>query len=364
MPRFSWTVHLGRWAGVPVQVHLLFLIFVLFIFGLEWHFVSAHPSVYGIGLAALGAVFFSVLLHEIAHAFTAICLGGQVKDLVLVPWGGASRIEVSENPKIRMMVVAAGPIVNLALFVVGALILVGAGQETLGDLMNPTMRFRKSGVGMEMLVTKMVTWVNFQLFVVNLLPVYPFDGSRFLRAAIKARQPLVSNLSLETILIAVGIGTGVLFFAAAFFLRDYNVGLVQPVWLVLVGAGIILIFSARYSFHVQMEQREFARIEDEVVEWTEQPLFEDDASADTLVYEQQPPHFLSHPDKDVISQWLEEHKSGSEQAERSVEQGEEKRVDTILEKLHHQGIDALTEDERSFLDRISKQYRRRREARS
>ncbi len=66
----------------------------------------------------------------------------------------------------------------------------------------------------------------------------------------------------------------------------------------------------------------------------------------------------------MISDWLKDQRSKSENAERSIELEEERQVDRILEKLHRKGIEALSDEERAFLNRISLQYRRRRELRS
>ena len=361
MPRFSWTVQIGRWSGIPIQIHLFLLLTLACIFGLEWHFVRAHPTVHSLGIAACGVLFLSVLAHEMAHAFTAVCLGGRVREIVLTPWGGDSHIEIANVPSIRMAVASAGPFVNFIFCLMGAFILIAAGQEPLVDLVNPTMQFTIVGVEMDMLLVKLATWINFQLLFINLLPVYPFDAGSFLRSAFIRWRPMSTQLWRETVLLGLGIATGLMCFVAAFLLRDYNVGLVQPTWCAFVCCGVIAIFLARYSFHHEMEQEAFPASETSV-KWVDGPEYEEEL--DDYQDDPKAPHFLTNSEEDLISRWLEEHKSSSELVERSIEQDEEKRVDAILEKLHHQGIDALSEEERSFLERISRQYRRRRELRS
>lgn len=118
-------------------------------------------------------LFVCVLLHELGHALTALHFGVRTPDITLLPIGGVARLErIPEEPRQELLIAIAGPLVNVVIAGVLLLILRGqAGFSELRDLSNP-------GVA---LMAKLAS-VNIFLVLFNLIPAFPMDGGRILRA--------------------------------------------------------------------------------------------------------------------------------------------------------------------------------------
>jgi Zn-dependent protease len=155
----SWK--LGRVAGIDLYLHSTFLLLPLWI-------------VMGMGgglemLAIVGLTFGCVVLHELGHALMARRYGIATADITLYPIGGVARLErMPRSAGPELAIALAGPAVNLA--IAGAL---WALIEVLGPL------FFNNVLGL--LLVQMM-WINVGLLIFNMLPVFPMDGGRVLRA--------------------------------------------------------------------------------------------------------------------------------------------------------------------------------------
>jgi Zn-dependent protease len=164
---------LFRVGGVPIVAHWT-LIVLLTAFA-AW--VGAREGVVGAvhALALVAALLGSVLWHEGGHAWVATRLGLRIESVLLLPFGGATRVEHTwVTPRVDAVVSAAGPAASLLL---GAVAL-GVGRATA---------WRDA---------EMIGWVNLGLGVFNLLPAFPMDGGRVLRAALVGRMGLVRATSV------------------------------------------------------------------------------------------------------------------------------------------------------------------------
>lgn len=186
-----WSLRIGRVAGISIFVHVTFLLLPLWI--AFTHYSERQNWVD----AASGALFILVLfgivvLHELGHALTARRFGIQTRDITLLPIGGVARLErIPENPKQELLVALAGPAVNVCLAVL-LFAIVAAGSELSS--------FAQIGMpGGEFLVTLM--WVNVALALFNLIPAFPMDGGRVLRALLALRISYLRATNL-----AAGIG--------------------------------------------------------------------------------------------------------------------------------------------------------------
>ena len=111
-----WSLSLGRWWGVPVYLHIFFLLSAL----LALAFTLPEPDLVSAGLMMVGVLLWLVsLLHEVGHSLAAIRVGGKVDAVVLGPVGGLISPRVPDEPEIHLFVALAGPIVHLLLAVVG-----------------------------------------------------------------------------------------------------------------------------------------------------------------------------------------------------------------------------------------------------
>ena len=353
--KFSWSLSIGRWFGVPLRIHLLFLLFAMLVCCVEWHFVRNGPEP-GTGVATILLLLGGVLIHELSHVLVALNVGGQVKQMTLMPWGGSSEWELPESPKARLLVHSAGLMANAGLFGICALISMQAGRIGLWELVNPMVPHSLIP-GSAISIVHIAAWVNFQLFIVNLIPVYPFDAGQIVRNLLVTFFPQAGRAKIESGVLALGTMVSIALIVSAWFLRDVNAGPLQPTWFVLLSAGTILFFSTRYGLFVEEHSQHNAMLPEDMDYlgslYEEHGMFAD--------YELDDDGIDPHDDEEMISQWLQEKQEAREQLEREIEQEEERQVDSILKKLHNSSVEELTEDERAILYRVSARYRRRRQ---
>src|SRR5438876_1339774 len=169
----SWSLPIFRVAGIQLRIHVTFLLLI------GWLAVGYYAE--GGSAAAAGRVFFilllflCVVLHEFGHAFAAKAFVINTPDITLLPIGGVERLErMPEEPVQELIIAVAGPLVNVAI----ALGLFVAGG--FHALLNPS---NVEGGG---LVAQLLT-INIMLVLFNLLPAFPMDGGRVLRALLATR---------------------------------------------------------------------------------------------------------------------------------------------------------------------------------
>ena len=191
----SWSLNIGTIAGTAVRVHVTFLLFLGWIFAASW--VAGGADAAWQGLAFLVLLFACVVAHEFGHIFTARAFGVSTPDVTLLPIGGVARLErIPEEPYEEFLVAIAGPLVNVAIAV--ALILIAGARVNAGDL-----------YAVESPHTSMIdrlAAVNLFLAVFNMIPAFPMDGGRVLRALLAARMGYVRATE-----IAAFIGQGFAF---------------------------------------------------------------------------------------------------------------------------------------------------------
>lgn len=178
---------IGRLFGIQLRVHVLF---VYLSAGLI--FLGASKGS-GITTAAfLGMLVVLVLLHELGHARVAQHFGVTVVDIVLWPLGGMARMSaLPEEPRVEGLVAIAGPLVNLTLAALGSLGLLLIDQLQLIELteqlenVNP---LEGQLVGLQSILALFVM-ANLMLGLFNLIPAFPMDGGRILRAFLGRKRP-------------------------------------------------------------------------------------------------------------------------------------------------------------------------------
>lgn len=158
--------------GIPIRVHLtLVIVLPLLGAGLADEFMT-NAWLWGL-LTAVG-LFISVALHELGHSFVSIAKGYPVRDILLLPIGGVAQLaRMPERPRDEFQVAIAGPLVSLALF--GAL---RTSAPWAAALHYPSLARFAYLLGI----------INLQLFLFNLLPSFPMDGGRILRAWLTPRK--------------------------------------------------------------------------------------------------------------------------------------------------------------------------------
>ena len=211
----AWSWRIGRVAGIEVRVHATFVLLLVWAAIIYYReFGTAAGAFQGV-LFTL-ALFASVVLHEFGHALMARRYGVSTKDITLLPIGGVARLEsIPDKPKQELAVAIAGPAVTLAIALALYLVFLVTGTA----VPSPTAIL---GQGTASAWLARLMWVNVSLLVFNLLPAFPMDGGRVLRAALSLRMP-----ALRATAIAAGI-------ARAFALLFGLVGLLYNPFLVLI----------------------------------------------------------------------------------------------------------------------------------
>jgi Zn-dependent protease/predicted transcriptional regulator len=191
-----WQWKLGRFAGIDVYVHATFLLLIGWVGYTYWLEHHDWGEVLN-GILFILALFLCVVLHEYGHALTARKYGIKTRDITLYPIGGVARLErMPEKPIEELWVALAGPAVNV---VIAALLFVYLFvTNSLVPLTDLTIA---SGSFLERVMT-----VNIWLALFNLIPAFPMDGGRVLRALLALRLDYVRATQ-----VAANIGQGLAF---------------------------------------------------------------------------------------------------------------------------------------------------------
>jgi len=191
----SWSLNIGTIAGTAVRIHITFLLFLGWIFAASW--ASGGPQEAWQGLAFMVLLFACVVAHEFGHIFTARAFGVSTPDVTLLPIGGVARLErIPEEPYQEFLVAIAGPLVNVAIAILLMLI---AGAHLNASHLAAVESPRAS------LIDRLAA-VNLFLAAFNMIPAFPMDGGRVLRALLAVRLGFVRATEIAAV-----IGQGVAF---------------------------------------------------------------------------------------------------------------------------------------------------------
>ena len=173
-----WSWKLARIAGIDVYVHATFFMVVAWIALIHWNRSQSLAAVID-GVGFILALFACVVAHEFGHALTAARYGIRTRDITLLPIGGLARLErIPDVPVQELVVALAGPAVNV---VIAILLFVGlqasGAWQPVDDLGVMTGGFAERVMG-----------ANVLLAGFNLLPAFPMDGGRALRALLATRM--------------------------------------------------------------------------------------------------------------------------------------------------------------------------------
>ena len=230
-----WSLKLGKIAGIYVYLHWTFFLLLGLVFFSDLGQGTGVPAAIQAVLFVL-ALFACIVLHELGHALAARRYGIPTRDITLLPIGGVARLErMPREPRQEFWVAVAGPLVNVAIAacLVITLCVIRYGRiEALAPL---------SGFLWPLL------FMNLFLVAFNMLPAFPMDGGRVLRASLACKLEYVRATRIAA---RVGQGMALLFIAAGAF--GYMTGFKalsapQPM-LVLIGAFIFI--GARNEAHI------------------------------------------------------------------------------------------------------------------
>jgi Zn-dependent protease len=214
-----WSFTIARVAGTEVKVHVTFLLLVAYIAYEGWVMAGSAAAIsYTLFFLAF---FLCIVLHEFGHIAMARRFGVRTPDVILLPIGGVARLErIPDVPRQEFLIALAGPAVTLAIIVVLAVAVALSGHP-LGYAPNP--------VALDVPMASRLLSANVVVLLFNLIPAFPLDGGRVLRAVLARRMGLARGTR-----IAGGVGQ-------LFALGLGIVGFLMPAPLILLVAFFIFL---------------------------------------------------------------------------------------------------------------------------
>jgi Zn-dependent protease len=209
---------IARVGDVDVRLHPTFALIFLWVL-IDWRRLGAGPGIGSVlfTLLLVLLVFACVLLHELGHVFMARQLGVRVHDISLSAIGGVSRMEQApDDPRSELSIALAGPAVNLAVIValLPAVVLAGVASGFATIEAYALTVFAPSPTG---LLTTLL-YANLLILVFNLLPAFPMDGGRVLRAGL---TPMLEREAATRVAVVVGeVLAGALLLVAVFAVQS------------------------------------------------------------------------------------------------------------------------------------------------
>jgi len=212
-------------AGIPIRLHFTFLLFLL------WVGLAGPRGAGGLSVAYVLALFFCVVLHELGHSVVAQRYGIPVLDITLYPIGGVARIEKRPTAKQELAIAVAGPAVNVVIAVGLAGVLAALHPV-------PLLTLLQSPVQTVPVFLAKVLLANVSLVLFNLIPAFPMDGGRVLRAL------LALNMAPERATgIAASIGQSLAIFAGIGAVLHH-----PPLWFLMFIAFFIYLGAGQEAF--------------------------------------------------------------------------------------------------------------------
>ncbi|MBM3945343.1 MAG: CBS domain-containing protein [SAR202 cluster bacterium] len=218
------TFQLGRVFGIPIRIHFSWVFIFLLV---AWSLASSYlpgnypgwsrAAYWGVGVVASALLFVSVLIHEGAHSLMALSKGKKVSAITLFFLGGASEIpDEADNASEEFWIAVVGPLTSFAL--AGIFWALDTSTQSGNQHINAVFKY--------------LWFINIALGVFNLMPAFPLDGGRVLRALVwKSTGSLTrANSVASTVGVLIGyglIGVGIYFV--------FSGGFIQGLWMVFIG---------------------------------------------------------------------------------------------------------------------------------
>ena len=222
MPTRNGSIRLFQLFGITVYLHWSWFVVAVLRYQLGgWHSYES-PTWYVLEYLTL---FLIVLMHEFGHQLACRSVGGQTHDIVLWPLGGVAYVSPPQRPGAQLWSIAAGPLVNVALFpIFSAIWWLGYSanwMENLPDVYNYVM---------------MIWYINTLLLVFNMMPVYPLDGGQILRSLLWFPFGRARSLMIASIIGLIGVA-GIIAFAV--FARSVWIGIMAAFILMNCWSGMM-----------------------------------------------------------------------------------------------------------------------------
>lgn len=235
----KWSIQIGRIIGIPIKLHITFLIILLlFIYyfavlsfeigGLVLGFYKLDASMnMKLLFSTIASVLFfsTILFHELSHSYVAKNNGIKIQSITLFVFGGVAQMEeLPRNPRLELKMAAAGPFLSLLIGIAAYAVYQYFGPVVPNNIMMTSQNAALITLGI-------ISFYNLLLGVFNLLPAFPMDGGRILRAFLALWLPY-----LEATRTAVSIGKTFAFLMGLLGLLIINPFLILIAFFVYYGA--------------------------------------------------------------------------------------------------------------------------------
>ncbi len=255
------SLQIARVKGIPIKLHFtLIIVFVL----VSWTLASGTmpryfpnlypPSYWVMGISGAFILFFSVLLHELAHSILSLRYGIRVRQIILFIFGGISDIkEETKDYRKEFKIAVVGPITSFALaFIFGLvwLLLIQLGGETALPMAPSTVQGNGETNAEEISALQVETTSEFQaiptisgimiyasiinalLGFFNLIPAFPLDGGRMLRAGLVKWKKSYNEATRIAVRVGIGISFGLMAFG---FITIFTGSTLGGFWFIIIG---------------------------------------------------------------------------------------------------------------------------------
>jgi stage IV sporulation protein FB len=352
----TWSpISLGRWFGTSVRVHITLLLFLGM--RLLWAAVTPTPpgalhSLFVQTLCWLGLLLLALALHELGHAVMANWLDSDQDDVHVWPLGTLVGPTFTPRPAENFLVALAGPVTSGALFL-GCAAFISFywhaqpvwnpfGNSEGLDSGAPTLQKEFATPLSPLWLVGWFDYLNLVLLVANVIPALPFDGGRMMRAFLAS----TSAVSSRDNIVAPHLARGVALIVAA-------VGLFRLVFLprmdglTLIGIAVLIEYLVRTESRILEDGGYF-----------DDGVFGYDFSEGYTSLESSAPKVRPYRES-ALERWRRRRSDLRRQRRMDRELAEERRMDEILAKIHHEGRNALSDEENRFLVRVSTRLRNR-----
>lgn len=230
------TLGLGSYAGIPVKLHWSFVLLMLFVVYLGKSTHASWPEILILELFVF-ILFFCVVLHEFGHALMAKRFGIQTRDIILSPVGGIARLEhLPKQPHKEIWIAFSGPAVNILIAALSLIVLIIMDAD-----LHWSMRMDLTQMDRPETFIKNIFLINVLLFFFNLIPAFPMDGGRILRAGIALKVDRVKATQIAT---SIGLFLSVIFIVYGLYIQHY---------LLVVIGGFVSILGGSENRSVKYE---------------------------------------------------------------------------------------------------------------
>ena len=216
-----WSLKIAKLAGIDIFIHFTFFILVTWVAFIQWKLNGSIGAAFS-GVVFILAVFACVVLHELGHALAARKYGIRTQDIILLPIGGVARLEkMPDRPIQELWGALAGPAVNVVIAALLAVYLWITNTLIPGNQLTMTTAA----------FVERIMGINIFLILFNMIPAFPMDGGRVLRALLATRLAYIRATRVSANL---GQGIALLFGVIGLF---YNPILLFIAFFVWMGAA-------------------------------------------------------------------------------------------------------------------------------